>query len=351
MSHANASHSSPSGTNSRVRAAVVGASGYVGGELVRLLLGHPHVDLVAATANEAAGRPIAAVHPNLAGVDLTLNTIADVGDAEVLFLALPNGETMHALDRLPAGRTLVDTSADFRLRDEAEYESYYKAKHAAFGRVGGFTYGMPELYRNQLREAEHVAAPGCFATATTLALYPLVDEGLAESAVVTAITGSSGSGIKAKDKTHHPFRADSLFAYEPFRHRHVPEIKQALRDATGRETDLVFQPHSGPFARGIFATAVVRLARETTEDEVREVYRARYEPEPFVRIVAGSANVKWVRGTNFCDVSVAGDGRTAVVTAAIDNLLKGAASQAIQAFNVTRGFDETAGLRAFATNP
>jgi N-acetyl-gamma-glutamyl-phosphate reductase len=309
------------------------------------------VNLVAATANEAAGRPLAAVHPNLAGVDVTLGELGEVGDAEVLFLALPNGETMGALDRLPTGRTLVDTSADFRLRDEAEYESYYKSRHACFDRVSEFTYGLPELFRGRLREASNVAAPGCFATATTLALYPLVAEGLHESIVVNAITGSSGSGVKPKEKAHHPFRADSLFAYEPFRHRHVPEVRQALHDATGREADLVFQPHSGPFARGIFATAVVRLSRATSEAEVREVYRSHYGAEPFVRLVSGSPNVKWVRGTNFCDVGVAGDGRTAVVTVAIDNLLKGAASQAIQAFNVMRGFDETAGLRAFATNP
>jgi N-acetyl-gamma-glutamyl-phosphate/LysW-gamma-L-alpha-aminoadipyl-6-phosphate reductase len=334
-----------------VTVAVVGASGYVGGELVRLLLGHPHVRLVAATANEAAGRPLDAVHPNLAGVGITLGELGDVGDAEVLFLALPNGETMSAIDRLPAGRRLVDTSADFRLRDEAEYEAYYKKPHACFGRVPSFTYGLPELFRARLREAEHVAAPGCFATATTLALYPLAAEGLCASAVVTAVTGSSGSGAKPKDKAHHPFRADSLFAYEPFRHRHVPEIRQSLRDAAGADVDLVFQPHSGPFARGIFATAVVRLAREVAEPELRAIYAGAYGAEPFVRIVEGSPNVKWVRGTNFCDVAVAGDGRTAVVTAAIDNLLKGAASQAVQAFNITRGFDETAGLRAFAANP
>jgi N-acetyl-gamma-glutamyl-phosphate reductase len=329
----------------------VGGSGYVGGELVRLLLGHPNVELVAVTGNEAAGRPLASVHPNLAGVDLTFGELADVGDAEVLFLALPNGETMGAVAKLPEGRTLVDTSADFRLRDEAEYESYYNAKHACFDRVSRFTYGLPELFRHQLREAEHIASPGCFATATTLALYPLVAEGLHESIVVSAITGSSGSGARPKEKAHHPFRVDSLFAYEPFRHRHVPEIRQALSDATGREADLVFQPHSGPFSRGIFATAIVRLSREVGETELRAIYRSAYGAEPFVRLVSGSPNVKWVRGTNHCDIAVASDGCTAVVTAAIDNLLKGAASQAVQAFNVMRGFDETAGLRAFATNP
>jgi N-acetyl-gamma-glutamyl-phosphate reductase len=333
-----------------IRCAVVGGSGYVGGELVRLLVGHPNAELVAVTANDAAGRRLADVHPNLAGVDVTLGALADVGDAEVLFLALPNGETMHVVERLP-DRMLVDTSADFRLRDADEYTAFYKKDHACFGRVGEFTYGLPELFRSRIREARHIASPGCFATATILALYPLVDEGIAESAVVTAVTGSSGSGARPKEKAHHPFRADSFFAYETFTHRHVPEIRQAIGDATGRAVDLVFQPHSGPFARGIFATAVVRLAREVSQSDLESIYEARYGAERFVRLVTGSPNVKWVSGTNYCDISVASDGRTAVVMAAIDNLLKGAASQAVQAFNVRFGLDEAAGLGAFGLNP
>ncbi len=337
-------------TANKVRAAVVGASGYVGGELVRLLVGHPHIDLVAVTANEAAGRKLADVHPNLAGLDVTLGAIGEVGDADVLFLALPNGETMGALDKLP-NRTLVDTSADFRLRDLDTFATFYKKAHTAPDRVAEFTYGLPELFRSRLAEASHIAAPGCFATATILALHPLVAEGLDESAVVNAVTGSSGSGAKAKEKTHHPFRVDSFFAYETFTHRHQPEIKQALSDATGREIDLVFQPHSAPFVRGIFATAVVRLTREVSQAELEGIYRNYYGSERFVRLVSGSPNVKWVEGTNFCDIGVASDGRTAIVTAAIDNLLKGAASQAVQAFNVRHGFDEGSGIGAFGLNP
>ena len=332
-------------SSERLRVAVVGASGFVGGELVRLLAGHPNVEVVAATANEAAGRHIADVHPNLRGLDLELSSLTDVGDAEAIFLALPNGEAMGVAG-LP-DRPIVDTSADFRLRDEAEYEAYYKRPHACFDRVGAFTYGLPELFRSRLVEARHVAAPGCFATASTLALFPLVAERLHDSVVVNAVTGSSGSGAKPAAKAHHPFRADSLFAYEPFRHRHVPEVRQALRDATGNDVDLVFQPHSGPFVRGIFATAVVRLTRTLSNEALEALYRDYYGREPFVRLVDGSPNVKWVRGTNFCDVGVASDGRTAIVTTAIDNLLKGAASQAVQAFNVRFGFDERAGLMGF----
>lgn len=330
-----------------ISVAVVGASGYVGGELVRLLLGHPGVRVVAATAREAAGKAIGEVHPNLAGVDLPLGALTETREAEVLFTALPNGETMHAIESLP-DRPIVDVSADFRLRDRAEYSSYYGTEHACFHRVADFGYGLPELFRDRLSAVRHIAAPGCFATATILALVPIVAAGLDDSIVVNAVTGSSGSGAKPKGVAHHPFRADAYLAYEPFRHRHVPEIRQALADATGRDVDLVFQPHSGPFSRGIFVTAAIRLSSARTREEVREIYESFYADEPFVRLCDGSPNVKWVRGTNRCDIGVACDGRTAIVTAAIDNLMKGAASQAIQAFNSRFGFDERTGLDLFA---
>ncbi len=327
--------------------AVVGASGYVGGEILRLLLGHSGVRVVAVTARESAGRTIGDVHPNLAGVDLTLAPLSETGDAEVLFTALPNGETMHALRSLP-NRPVIDASADFRLRDRATYESYYGAEHACFDRVGEFAYGLPELFRDRFADLRSIAAPGCFATATILALAPIVAAALDDTIVVNAVTGSSGSGAKPKGVAHHPFRSDSFLAYEPFRHRHVPEIRQALADATGRDVDFVFQPHSGPFSRGIFVTAVVRLARPSTPSEIRDVFEKAYAGEPFVRIVDGSPNVKWVRGTNRCDIGVACDGKTAVVTAAIDNLMKGAASQAVQAFNARFGFDERTALDMYA---
>ncbi len=333
-----------------MRCAVVGASGYVGGELVRLLLGHPGVSLVAVTARETAGRPLAAVHPHLAGVDMKIGELEDVRDAETVFLALPNGESMNVVGRF-ADRSIVDLSADFRLRSHDEFAAYYRAKHTCAERIPEFTYGQPELFRSRLREARHIAAPGCFATAVQLALAPVVDRGLAESIVVNAVTGSSGSGARPKEQAHHPFRAEGYFAYSPLTHRHVPEIRQAIADATGRTIDFVFQPHSGPFVRGIFSTAIVRLAASTSTGELEELYRAFYAGERFVRIVDGSPNVKWVRGTNFCDIGIASDGRTAIVTSAIDNLLRGGASQAVQAFNIRNGFDESAGVSSFGANP
>lgn len=330
----------------KLKCAVVGGSGYVGGELVRMLAGHPFVRLVAVTANEAAGRPIEDVHPGLRGLGITLGALHEVANADMLFLALPNTETMKATAGLP-DLPFVDTSADFRLRNLHDFERFYGVTHCDPARIASFSYGLPELFRSRLREARNIAAPGCFATATTLALFPLVDAGLADSIVVNAVTGSSGSGIKPKAKAHHPFRNGSFFAYEVFTHRHQPEIRQALKDATGRDIDFVFQPHSGPFVRGIFVTAAIRLTADVTQSDLTALYSSAYSGEQFVRLVGGSPNVKWVQGTNYCDISVHANGRTAIVMAAIDNLMKGAASQAVQAFNVRNGFPENAGLPVF----
>jgi N-acetyl-gamma-glutamyl-phosphate reductase common form len=333
-----------------VKCAVVGGSGYIGGELTRLLLAHPQAKLVAITANDAAGKKLVEEHPNLAGIDMTFGELAAVGDAETLFLALPNGETMKAIRNLP-DRKIIDTSADFRLRDESLFQHFYKVKHECFEKVEKFTYGLPELFRSRIREANHIAAPGCFATASILLSYPIVAEDLDEYIVINAVTGSSGSGAKPKEKTHHPFRTDSFFAYETFTHRHIPEIKQALKERTGRDIELQFQPHSGPFVRGIFATAVIRLKRSVSKEQLVSVYKKYYDSDSFIRLINGSPNVKWVQGTNFCDISIDSDGKTAVVMAAIDNLLKGGASQAIQCFNIMHGFEEDAGLKSFSFNP
>jgi N-acetyl-gamma-glutamyl-phosphate reductase common form len=314
------------------------------------LLSHPEAKLVAVTANESAGKRLVEEHPNLAGVDLTFREIADVGDAEVIFLALPNGETMKVIDRLP-DRKIIDTSADFRLRDENLYKQFYKSNHACFEKVEEYTYGLPELFRSRIREAEKIAAPGCFATASILLSYPIVSEDMDDHILINAVTGSSGSGVKPKEKAHHPFRADSFFAYETFTHRHIPEILQALKERTGRNIELILQPHSGPFVRGIFATALIKLKRSVTKEELIALYNKYYGAEPFIRIVNGSPNIKWVQGTNFCDIGVDTNGSTAVVMAAIDNLLKGGAAQAIQCFNIMYGFEEDTGLKCYSLNP
>jgi N-acetyl-gamma-glutamyl-phosphate reductase len=333
-----------------IKCAIVGGSGYIGGELIRLLLSHPKIDLVSVTANEMAGFPIAKSHPNFSHINLCFNELDDVNQADVLFLALPHGKAMDFVEKFP-DKIIIDTSADFRLHNETEFEKYYNMKHSAFEKTNLFCYGLPELFKSHIKTAKNIAAPGCFATAAILSVFPLVAEGLSTDIMINAVTGSSGSGIKPKDKTHHSFRADSFFAYESFTHRHTPEIKQALFDKTGYEVDLVFQPHSGPFIRGIYATSVIKLNCETTKEQLLEIYKKYYSLKYFIRFTEGAPNIKWVQNTNFCDLSIETNGRTAVVTTAIDNLLKGGAAQAVQCFNIMHGFNESTGLQLFTSNP
>ncbi|OYT69609.1 MAG: N-acetyl-gamma-glutamyl-phosphate reductase [Chloracidobacterium sp. CP2_5A] len=341
----------PSAPATPLRVAVVGASGYIGGEIVRLLLDHPRVEVIAVTSRDSAGKALDAIHPNLAGVDLVLAPLEAIGAAEVAFLALPNGEAMTRIDALAEGRRVIDASADFRLRDLAAYEATYGRPHAAPAWVNRFVYGLPELFGADIRAARYVAAPGCFATAATLALFPLVASGLLEEAFVNGVTGSSGAGSAPRATTHHPFRADALFAYEPFTHRHVPEIGQALERATGRPASFVFQPHSGPFIRGILVTAYARLSRTISSEALRALYVERYAAAPFIRLRDEPPNLKWVVGTNYCDLGLAVRGRAAVAWAAIDNVIKGGAGQAVQAFNLMSGLPETMGLTRRARNP
>ncbi|MCS7079315.1 MAG: N-acetyl-gamma-glutamyl-phosphate reductase [Chloracidobacterium sp.] len=342
---------SPSAPATPLHVAVVGASGYIGGEIVRLLLDHPHVELIAVTGRESSGKTVADVHPNLADVNLTIAPLTEVGAAEVVFLALPNGEAMTHIDAFTAARRVIDASADFRLCDPKVYEATYGRPHQAAAWLGRFVYGLPELFRDDIRQARYVAAPGCFATAVTLALYPLAAAGLLDEAFVNGVTGSSGAGVAPRATTHHPFRTDALFAYEPFTHRHVPEIAQALRRAAGCDVAFVFQPHSGPFVRGILITAYVRLRQTMTDNALRHLYAESYAAAPFVRLRGEPPNIKWVVGTNRCDLGLAVRGRTAVVWAALDNLLKGGAGQAVQCLNLMYGLPETAGLTLRSRNP
>jgi N-acetyl-gamma-glutamyl-phosphate/LysW-gamma-L-alpha-aminoadipyl-6-phosphate reductase len=336
----------------RVKAVVAGASGYIGGEALRLLLSHPNVELAAVTGHESAGRAVSDEHPGFRGLlDMRISRLEEVDWKGIDFalLSLPSGEAMKAVGKIPAGVRIVDTTPDFRLRDQAAYEKFYKAKHTAWERQKEFVYGLPELFRAKVKEARHVAAPGCFATASILGVFPLLASGLSRGPFyVSAVTGSSGSGAHPKEITHHPFRADSLFAYGPFTHRHIPEVEQALSDATGRPARVVLQPHSGPYVRGILATVFAKLDRP---GDVRAEFEKAYAGEPFVRLRAESPNVKWVRETNFADIAAYSDGEHATIVVAIDNLAKGGAGQAVQCLNLMFGLDEAAGLRLAGANP
>ncbi|MFN6964793.1 MAG: N-acetyl-gamma-glutamyl-phosphate reductase [Pyrinomonadaceae bacterium] len=343
--------------NGKIRAAIIGGSGYGGSELLRILLFHPNVEIVLATANEQAGKPVSAVHRNLLGLtDLVFEkapeTVAELSEIDVAFFALPHGQAMRLIPELPASVKAIDISGDFRIDDMAVFERYYKLQHTAAELQKEFVYGLTETSRDKIAAARLIANPGCFATATALALAPAAANGLiAGRVVVDAKTGSSGSGVKPAANTHHPQRMNSFYAYKPFSHQHVPEISQHLRSIGEFPDDFVFMTHSLPVSRGIFASCYFDTRSAMTSEELADVYRSFYAGSFFVRHVEGSPDINWVKNTNFCDIAVHTSGTHAVVFAAIDNLVKGAAGQAVQNMNLMFGLAETTGLIFTGSNP
>jgi N-acetyl-gamma-glutamyl-phosphate reductase len=338
----------------KIRVAIYGGSGYGGSELLRILLFHPNVELAFVTANEHAGKTVGEVHRNLNGLtDLSFVTAPEsIDNVDCVFLALPHGQAMDIVPRLPGEIKAIDLSGDFRLRDQAVFEKHYKQPHTAMQAQGGFVYGLTETNREAIRDARLIANPGCFATATLLGLAPLVANGvLSGRVIVDAKTGSSGSGAKAAANTHHPQRMNSFYAYKPFTHQHVPEIEQELEHVGDWTNELVFMTHSLPVSRGIFASIYAESKRELTEDELRTMFAEYYRDSFFVRLVNGSPDINWVKTTNFCDLGFAARGRQIVVFSAIDNLVKGAAGQAVQNMNLMFGLDEKTGLLLVGTNP
>ena len=338
----------------RIRVAIYGGSGYGGSELLRILLFHPHVELVFVTANEQAGKPVGEVHRNLNGLtDLSFVTAPEsIDNVDCVFLALPHGQAMDIVPRLPGEIKAIDLSGDFRLRDQALFEKHYKQSHTAMEAQAGFVYGLTETNREAIKSARLIANPGCFATATLLGLAPLVANGvLAGRVIVDAKTGSSGSGAKAAANTHHPQRMNSFYAYKPFTHQHVPEIEQELAHVGDWTNELVFMTHSLPVSRGIFASIYAETRTDLQESDVRRMFADYYRDSFFVRLVNGSPDINWVKTTNFCDIGFAARGKQLVVFSAIDNLVKGAAGQAVQNMNLMFGLDEKTGLMLVGTNP
>lgn len=334
-------------------AAVAGASGYAGGELLRLLLAHPDFAVGPLAAGSSAGRPVPEVHPHLPGLtgrSFVATDPAALSEADVVFLALPHGESAAVAAALPPGLPVVDLGADHRLGDADAWARFYGTPHA-----GTWVYGLPELFRDDLPGETRVAAPGCYPTAVSLALAPLLADGLVEPAdvVVVAASGTSGAGRAAKANLLGSEVMGDLSAYKVGAHQHTPEIRQTLGRAAGTTVGLSFTPVLAPMPRGILATCTARTT--ATVDQLRAALRARYDGEPFVHVLPDGAwpHTAATIGSNACHLQVAVDedaGR-AVVVSAIDNLGKGAAGQALQCANLLLGLPETAGLSANGIAP
>jgi N-acetyl-gamma-glutamyl-phosphate reductase len=339
----------------RIRAAIFGGSGYGGSELLRILLFHPNVDVCLVTANEHAGKDISAVHRNLLGLtglkfESAPKELSDLKDIDAAFFALPHGQALGLIPELPAVIRAIDLSGDFRIDDAGVFKSFYGLDKSDLQER--FVYGLTETNRDAIRGAQYVANPGCFATATLLALAPIITSGLVTGKVVVdAKTGSSGSGARPAANTHHPQRTNSFYAYKPFIHQHVPEIRQHLETVAAFRNELVFMTHSMPVSRGIFASSYLETTNNLANEDLTNIYRKFYEGSFFVRIVDGSPDINWVKNTNFCDIAVHSEGTQIVVFSAIDNLVKGAAGQAVQNMNLMFGLDEKTGLLFTGGNP
>jgi len=334
-----------------VKVGIVGGTGYTGVELLRLLARHPGVELQTITSRKEAGTRVDAMFPSLRGsIDLAFSDPADgsLRQCDVVFFATPNGVAMiDAQALVDAGVRVVDLAADFRLRDVAEWEKWYRMPHAAPTLVAEAVYGLPEVNRAAIRTARVVANPGCYPTAVQLGFLPLVEAGLVDvdHLIASAASGVSGAGRKAEMHILFAEAADNFAAYGVGGHRHLPEIRQGLARAGARAVGLVFVPHLTPMIRGINATLFARI---TGEGDFQRLFEARYAREPFVDVLPAGTHpdTRSVRGANVCRIAIhrPQGGDTLVILSVIDNLVKGAAGQAVQNMNIMFGLDETAGL-------
>jgi N-acetyl-gamma-glutamyl-phosphate reductase len=340
-------------TTNSVRIGILGATGYTGIELLRLLDEHPFAEIACLTSERYAGQSIGAVFPHLAGGDLPpLTKVGDVdfGRLDVVFGCLPHGTSQDVIRDLPRGPRVIDLSADFRLRDPALYESTYRQPHQAIERQRDAVYGLTEVARPAIRRSDLVANPGCYPTSAQLPLWPLLEAGLIarDPIIIDAKSGVSGAGRGAKEASLHTEVSEGLHAYSVSSHRHAPEIEQGLSEAAGSQVTVTFTPHLVPMNRGILATVYVDLADGAAPEDLQAELERRYWEEPFVRALPYRSlpATRHVRGSNRCLIAVH-PGRTrgrAILLCVLDNLVKGASGQALQNMNVMLDLPETAGL-------
>jgi N-acetyl-gamma-glutamyl-phosphate reductase len=340
-------------TMSKTRVGILNVTGYAGVELARLLASHPAVDLVSVTGRSAAGQKLGQVFPHLASIDLTIES--ELAEVDLVFSALPHHESADTLmPFVERGLPIVDVSADFRLKDAALYQEWYGFRHPAPLLLSEAVYGLPEIYRSSIGKAKLVANPGCYPTASILALAPALKAGLISgNVVIDAKSGLSGAGRALKLTSHYCEANEDVVAYAVSSHRHQPEIAQELKSIDNAIGSVVFTPHLVPMSRGILATCYAPLKEKMSAEAVAALYADFYRPEPFVRVVSEPPHTKQVSGSNNCHIYATVDVRSGflIVVAAIDNLIKGAAGQAIQNMNLMLGLPETAGLPVSAQFP
>ena len=336
-----------------VKVGIIGATGYAGAELVRLLLGHPMVEIAAVSSVSYEGKQLTEVFPNLAGaIDMTLVTADEVVEAsEVVFASLPHGLSEPIARRcFDKGALFIDLGADFRLYDEADYREWYKLEYKDPELHRSAVYALCEIYRERIRQARIIGNPGCYPTSIALGLYPLLKAKAvrADSIIIDSKSGVTGAGRGLTLGSHYPECNEAISAYKAAAHRHTPEIEQTLSDVSGEKITVTFVPHLLPVNRGILSTIYASLKENIRPEEVRKLYEDAYGGEKFVRLMPEGkfADIKNVRCSNFCDISLHHDSRTGrvIITSAIDNMVKGAAGQAIQNMNILFGLSEATGL-------
>ncbi len=345
-----------------IKIAIAGATGYTGSELLRILYHHPEASVVKITSERSAGSHITEIFPQFRDLyDLAFESLRSetfLQDVDLLFLALPHGESMKVVrgitnDSIP----IIDLSADFRLHHSELYPQWYHREHPAPDLLNQWVYGLPELHREKIIQAKYVANPGCYPTSAILGVSPLVQKGMIElqGMIFDAKSGVTGAGKSPKAHLHFPEAHEALMAYRIGEHQHTPEIEQEVSLLAGKEVTIQFTPHLVPMNRGVYNTIYAALSQQVSTRDLIEIYQEFYQGEPFVRVLPEGVfpNTKQVRGTNFCDIGLKADPRTgrAILTSAIDNLIKGAAGQAVQNMNLIMGFEETTGLQFPALTP
>ncbi len=344
-----------------ITTSIYGASGYAGGEILRILLGHPKVKILQVTSRQFANQPVSIAHPNLRKrTDLVFSDPKGLKKCDVLFVALPNCESMKIMPKLKTlAKKIIDLGADYRIHDPANFEHWYHQKHGNPEMLSKFIYGIAELHRKEIKKSSYVSCAGCEATVSILALYPLVKNGLIEERIIIdAKMSSSQAGLKPSLSSHHPERAGVVRTYKPTGHRHTAEILQELSPFRNK-IDVAITATTLDIVRGLLVTIHAIPVKSITEKDVWKAYRTEYGNEPFIRIVKERQGnyrfpePKILQGTNYCDIGFEMDqvSDRLVVIAAIDNLVKGTAGQAVQAMNIMCGFPETTGLEFPGLHP